>query len=1110
MKKTLLLFLFFCTGFAAAVAQTRLSGVVRDAENGKPLDFVSVAVKGTTVGIATDAQGKFALALPAGATTLVVSYVGYDTQEVEIKGRRHIDVSLQKSSLKMDAVVVTGFQDIKKQTFTGSSVKLKTEDLNMAGVTDVSRMLEGKVAGVSVQNVSGTFGAAPKVRIRGVTSINGDNKPLWVVDGMVLEDVVDISNDQLSSGDPTTLLGSSVAGINASDIETFDILKDAAATALYGARAMNGVIVITTKRGKQGAPIITYNGNFTLRTKPRYSQYNIMNSYDQMSVFSEMERKGLLGPDIVNSANSGVYGIMYNQINAYNASSGKFGLENTRQARHDFLMKYARANTDWFDKLFTYNLMHEHSLSISSGSEKSRTYASIGFLGDNGWSIADKVNRYTVNFRNDFDVSSKIRTSVQVVGSLRQQDAPGSFTRQSDVVTGSFSRDFDINPFSYALNTSRALRPYDDEGNLEYITMNYAPFNILSELRNNQLHLTVADVKLQGELNYTIVPGLRYNFTGALRYVQTTQEHEITEHANAANAYRAAGNSTIRSLNPFLYRDPNDLSAEPVVVLPYGGFYNTATNKMLNYVVRNSLSYTKVWDTDRTHELSVLGGMEIRSTDRRVNSTTGYGYQYDGGGVVSLDPKLMEMLVYRQSPYYMMEDTYERNAAFYANADYTFDRRYSISASARYDGSNQLGRGAAKRWLPTWTFAGKWIISNEAFMENASRIVDFMSLRASYGLTANIPPSASNAMALYYNQELYRPGNAEVGITLADLQNTELTWEKNYQLNVGFDLTLFGGRLDFNVDYFNRQGFDLISQIKVAGIGGFMWKNANSADLDSQGVDITLGGKMISTKDWTWSAHFTFGYSKNIIRNAKNSPEVFELVRQEGGNKNNYPVNSLFSIPFAGLNPETGIPMFYNEKGEIGYDCYMQGIETDFLKYEGQIDPKYTGGLNTTLRWKSLSMNLFFTFQAGNVIRLNPVFSSSYSDITALPNEFKDRWIMSGDEQRTDIPAIADNLMQKLYLSSAYPYNNYNYSSARVAKGDFIRLKSLSINYELPSALVRKSRVFKRAAVRLTAKDLWLMYSDKALNGQDPEFFNTGGVAMPVQTQFVLSLDLGF
>ena len=1110
MKRTLLLFLILFAGIGTTFAQTKVTGVVKDAENGKPLDFVSVAVKGTTVGVATDSQGRFTVTLPKDATTLIVSYVGYDSQEVNAAGRKHLEVILKKSSVEVDAIVVTGFQDVKKQTFTGSSVKLKAEDLNMAGVTDVSRMLEGKVAGVSVQNVSGTFGAAPKVRIRGVTSINGDNKPLWVVDGMVLEDVVNISNDQLSSGDPTTLLGSSVAGINAADIETFDILKDAAATALYGARAMNGVVVITTKRGKQGAPVITYNCNITMRVKPTYSHYNIMNSFDQMSVYAEMERKGLLNADIVNSSNSGVYGIMYNKINAYDASSGQFGLENTRKARHDFLMKYARANTDWFDKLFTTNLMHEHSLSISSGSEKSRTYASVGFLGDNGWSIADKVKRYTVNFRNDYDVSSKIRTSLQVVGSLRQQDAPGSFTRQSDVVTGQFSRDFDINPFSYALNTSRAIRPYDDEGNLEYITMNYAPFNILSEIKNNTIHLTVADVKLQGEFTYTIIPGLKYNFTGALRYVQTTQEHEITEHANAANAYRAAGNSTIRSLNPFLYRDPNDLSAEPAVVLPYGGFYNTATNKMLNYDVRNSLAYNKLWDNKHTHELSAMFGIQAKSTDRRINSSTGYGYQYDGGGVVSLDPKLMEMLVYRQSPYYLMNDTFERNAAFYANADYTFDRRYSISASARYDGSNQLGRRSSQRWLPTWTFAGKWIVSNEKFMERASRVVDFMSLRVSYGLTANMPPMATNAAALFYNQELYRPGNTEVGITLSSLKNSELTWEKNYQLNIGYDVTLFGGRLDFNVDYFNRQCFDLIAPIKVSGIGGEMWKYANYADIDSQGVDVTLGGKMISTKDWTWSAHFTFGYSKNIIRNARNSPQVIDLVRSEGGNKNDYPVNSLFSIPFAGLDPNTGIPTFYDKEGNIGYDCYLQGIETDFLKYEGQIDPKYTGGLNTTLRWKSLSMNLFFTFQAGNVVRLNPVFSANYSDITALPNEFKDRWVMSGDELRTNIPAIADDLMQKLYLSDAYPYNNYNFSTARVAKGDFIRLKSLSINYELPATAVRKSRVFKRAAVRLTAKDLWLLYSDKKLNGQDPEFFNTGGVAMPVQTQFVLSLDLGF
>ncbi len=191
-------------------------------------------------------------------------------------------------------MVVTGFQQIDKSKFTGSAVTLKTDDVRIDGLPDVSRMLEGRAAGVSIQNVSGTFGAAPKIRIRGATSLNGDNKPLWVVDGVVLEDIVNISNDQLSSGDPTTLLGSAVAGLNPNDIETFDILKDAAAAALYGARAMNGVIVITTKKGKAGKPVISYSGNFSTQLKPSYKNFNIMNSAEQMSVLGELERKGYL------------------------------------------------------------------------------------------------------------------------------------------------------------------------------------------------------------------------------------------------------------------------------------------------------------------------------------------------------------------------------------------------------------------------------------------------------------------------------------------------------------------------------------------------------------------------------------------------------------------------------------------------------------------------------------------------------------------------------------------------------------------------------------------------------------------------------------------------
>ena len=235
---------------------------------GTPLRGVSVTVKNAKNGTSTNAAGEFTLNAVPARSTIVVSYVGLETQEVPLSaGQISLSLVMRVDVTNMQDVVVTGYQRIEKKKFTGAAVTLKASDVKIDGVIDVSRMLEGRAAGVSVQNVSSTFGTAPKVRIRGATSINGENKPLWVVDGVVLEDIINISNDQLSSGDPTTLLGSSVAGINANDIETFDILKDAAATALYGARAMNGVVVITTKKGRSGRVAISYTGNFSTQLK---------------------------------------------------------------------------------------------------------------------------------------------------------------------------------------------------------------------------------------------------------------------------------------------------------------------------------------------------------------------------------------------------------------------------------------------------------------------------------------------------------------------------------------------------------------------------------------------------------------------------------------------------------------------------------------------------------------------------------------------------------------------------------------------------------------------------------------------------------------------------
>jgi TonB-dependent SusC/RagA subfamily outer membrane receptor len=431
---------------ADAVADTTIRGRVADS-TGAPLQGVSVSVQGAQNGTTTNAAGEYILQNVPENATLLFTNVGYETGEVQLQAgqnRAAVNIILRSETGLLRDVVITGFQRINKKNFTGSAISLKAEDVKIEGVADVSRMLEGRAAGVSVQNVSSTFGSAPKIRIRGATSINGENKPLWVVDGVVLEDVVNISNDQLSSGDPTTLLGSAVAGLNPNDIETFDILKDAAATALYGARAMNGVVVITTKRGRAGKPQISYTGNFSTQLKPRYTEYNIMNSAQQMSVWGELERKGLLNTDILSQSNYGVYGKMYDLMNADEA--GNFPLQNTTAARNAFLKSYASKNTDWFDILFRNSLIQEHSLSLSAGTERSQSFFSTSFYSDNGWTVADNVKRYTLNFRNNYNFSDKLTAGFQTVGSVRQQNAPGTLGRQSNAVQGQFDRDFDIKP----------------------------------------------------------------------------------------------------------------------------------------------------------------------------------------------------------------------------------------------------------------------------------------------------------------------------------------------------------------------------------------------------------------------------------------------------------------------------------------------------------------------------------------------------------------------------------------------------------------------------------------------------------------------------------------
>jgi len=1087
-----------------SVPAVKLRGKVTGQEDGAILSQVSVENLATKRGVFTNTQGEYAIDVHNG-DSIRFSYVGKAARTIIFKGQIYLPITLSNEGEKaMSEVIVTGFQNIDKKKFSGAAVKLKGDEIRTDGVTDVSRMLEGRAAGVSVQNVSGTFGSAPKVRVRGATSIMGDNKPLWVVDGVVLEDLVNISNDQLSSGDPATLLGSAVAGLNANDIESLDILKDAEATAKYGARAMNGVIVITTKKGKVGKPVVSYTGNFTTQLKPSYNNFNIMNSAEQMSVYGELERKGFLNSAILDGSDYGVYGKMYQLMDSMDIN-GNFLLKNTPEAKNAFLKRYANANTDWFNILFRNNFMQEHSLSISSGTDKSQTYFSTSFYSDNGWTIADNVKRYTLNFRNNYKLSDKVSTGFSTVASVRQQRAPGSLSRQSNAVEGKYDRDFDINPFSYALNTSRALTAYDSTGKLEYFTRNFAPFNIINEVKNNYIDINVLDIRLQGDLTYKINKNFKYEFVGALRYVKSTQEHNITENSNMANAYRAANTSTIRQANKFLYRDPDNPEAEPVVVLPYGGFYNRTENDLINYDIRNSINYNKTFA--EKHNVNFMVGNQIKSADRQDFENTGYGYQYNNGGIPFVDYKILKQNIEANFPYYGMGKSYDRFVAFYGDVQYTYNNKYNIVGTARYDGSNRLGETSTARWLPTWSVAGSWNIENEDFMKNVDW-VDYLKLRGSYGLTASMGP-ATSASAVYRNQITNRPYSDETenSISLESLKNMDLTWEKNYTGNIGLDGGFLKNRAVFSFDVYQRKSFDLISIMKTSGIGGEAYKYANYGNLDSHGAEAMIGGEILRGKDWKWKANFTLGYNTTKITYVKNEPMIFDLVKAEGGNALGYPVGGLFSIDFTKLVHDNGVPLFINETGQQSPAVFLQDQNTKYLVYEGPVDPKYTGGLNNTFTYKSFALNVFVTYQFGNKIRLYPAFQSSYSDLSATPKEFNDRWVLPGDEKQTNVMSIMDMWTQYI-LSGAYPANNYNYSTARVAKGDLIRLKTVSLIYNVNPQTLHKLGMGS-ASLSVTGNNLWLIYSDKKLKGQDPEFFNAGGVAQPIQKQITLSLKVG-
>ena len=726
--------------------------------------------------------------------------------------------------------------------------------------------------------------------------------------------------DDLSSGDAETLISSAIAGLNADDIESFQILKDGSATSIYGARAMAGVIVVTTKKGRAGHSSINYTGEFTMRMKPSYNEFNIMNSQDQMGVYDEMEKKGWLNAaDLHRASDSGVYGYMYKLMNTYDPATGQYALPNTPDAINAYKKAAEMRNTDWFDLLFSNAVSQNHSVSISTGTEKASFYASLSALTDPGWYKQSEVKRYTAN-------------------------------------------------------------------------------------------------------------------------------------------------------------------------------------------------WNKAWGADERHLTNLFAGMEVNSLKRSNSMFRGWGMQYSLGELPSYVYQFFKKGIEADDKYYSLNHTMGRAVAAFMNATYSYDGRYTLNGTFRYEGTNRMGSSRSARWLPTWNISAAWNAHEEKFFKDLFEpALSHFTLKASYSLTADRgPASVTNSHAIFLGTTPYRPFASiqETGLYLDEPENSELTYEKKHELNIGAEMGFLNNRINFAIDWYRRNNYDLIGLINTSGIGGFAYKYANVASMRSHGVEFTLSTVNIRNRSFSWTSDLIFSNSKTKVTDLSSQNKMMDFISGTGFTRPGYPVRSLFSIPFVGLD-ENGIPQFDIDGEVTSTDIsFQQRDNLDFLKYEGPTDPTITGSLGNVFTYKGFKLNIFLTYAFGNAVRLDPRFSAIYSDLDAMPREFKNRWELSGEEQSTNVPGILPYRLYNDQYKYYYAYNAYNYSTERVAKGDFIRLKEISLGYDFPKKWISYLKM-QTLSLKLQATNLMLLYADKKLNGQDPEFFNTGGVASPVPRQFTLTVRLG-
>ena len=917
------------------------------------------------------------------------------------------------------------------------------------------------------------------VSMRQATSVKSVYYPLWVIDGVIYKEDKDFNVADLASPEAKRLIAAALPGLSESDIQSFQVINDASATALYGQRALGGVISVRTSKAGQGTNSFTYQAELTYRAIPSYREFNILNSQDQMAVFNEMANgKSLDNEAVFIASRYGVYGYLYNSIYNYNDLTGEYGVLNTDAGRAAYLRAAELRNTNWFKELFQHSIRHQHTLTFSTGTQKANYYASLNANLDPGWNKYENSQTYSFNFNADF-----------------RPFKGWSFGIRSTASYGKVHYGGDWRPGSYAPTASRTLDPN------AFYASEYTPFNIKHELQHNTRDYKTANLSLQATINWQPITQLRLSALGALRYRDQYGVTDRDEHSNAAEVYRNISKSIIRSYSDYLYKPLDDPTALPQIVMPYGGIRNSQNIIDERYDGQIKAHYNDTFGSNGEHSLSAVGGLEVFE-ERHLNEWfDAYGVNYNLGYLTTYSPLLFTNLRNKGKQYYEIRPTLNRGVSLVGNVDYTLLGRYRVNASYRREGTNQFGRARTIRYIPTWNVGGNWSIDQEAFFPKLKPLSS-LSMSLSYGMSGTIPyvhnalPRLKTLLPFFGDANLIEPG-----VYIDEPANYDLTYEKMYELNWGLNFGLFDERISAGITLFNRQGRDLIDQVFPQGTGGFVdFLYGNVAQMSAKGIELSLTTQNIRTRDFSWSTSITYSRNTNKVTRLNTSPSVKNLTDEKGAARQGYPLNSLFSIPFYKLD-ENGHPRFFlpdgadvlpdgrhitspKMGGQVSWTA-SKPEEIDYLVYSGTRTPTDQGGVNNSFSFKNFRLGVYVYYSFGGVKRLPEQFATKYNDYQVMGKEFNRRWLRGGDEERTNIPVIATDAHRQAnpYLSNAY--TNYNKSDVRVAKTDYIQLRDISLSYTVPKAFVDRLRL-SSLSLKLQASNVALLYADKKLNGALP------------------------